>query len=153
MLEDELYPENWKLSSISEDLLRQEFLDITAYFAEKKWNHYELSNFSERGFECRHNRSYWDHSEYRGFGLSASSYEDEVRTTNSHSFQGYYRHDQGHSENLSDNDREIEAMMFSLRTNGWEYHENAVFNGENIEKLIKEGLLMKQDGKILPTKT
>ena len=34
---------------------------------------YEISNFSQEGFECFHNLKYWLGGEYLGFGPSASS--------------------------------------------------------------------------------
>ena len=36
--------------------------------------HYEISNVSKPGFECRHNYKYWTMKPYLGFGTSAHSY-------------------------------------------------------------------------------
>ncbi|RYZ83247.1 MAG: hypothetical protein EOP06_20320 [Proteobacteria bacterium] len=38
------------------------------------YNQYEISNFSQPGFESRHNILYWTDEEYWGLGLSAHSY-------------------------------------------------------------------------------
>lgn len=43
---------------------------------------YEISNFSKKGFESRHNLKYWNMSEYIGFGPSAHSYTDGKRFSN-----------------------------------------------------------------------
>ncbi|MCD6540010.1 MAG: radical SAM family heme chaperone HemW [Candidatus Omnitrophica bacterium] len=49
-------------------------------FLEKKgFYQYEVSNFSKRGYECRHNLSYWANSSYLGLGPSAVSYIKGVR--------------------------------------------------------------------------
>lgn len=34
---------------------------------------YEISNFSRKGYECRHNVGYWNQVPYQGLGLSAAS--------------------------------------------------------------------------------
>ncbi len=36
---------------------------------------YEVSNFSQSGFESQHNRSYWEDKSYFGFGIGAHSYD------------------------------------------------------------------------------
>jgi oxygen-independent coproporphyrinogen-3 oxidase len=43
---------------------------------------YEVSNFALEGAECRHNLNYWDNGEYLGFGPSAVSYTNGVRSRN-----------------------------------------------------------------------
>lgn len=118
MLEDELYPKHWKGLSINEKEIQDDFLSILEYFKKEGWSHYELSNFSKPGFESLHNQAYWDHSNYRGFGLSAASYVDGRRFTNSASFSGYYAGKIIDEEVLTDTQIEIEMMMFGLRTNG-----------------------------------
>lgn len=74
MLEDERYPKHWKANSIAETEMQNEFLGIMQYLASIGWHHYELSNWARPGYESVHNQAYWDHSETRGFGLSAASY-------------------------------------------------------------------------------
>ena len=75
MLEDEKYPKHWQANSITEDEMQSEFLAIMDYLESIGWHHYELSNWARPGYESVHNQAYWDHSETRGFGLSAASFE------------------------------------------------------------------------------
>lgn len=112
MLENELYPKNWKANSISEDELKGEFLEIIEYFESIGWNHYEFSNWAKPGYESIHNRAYWNHSNSRGFGLSGASYEDGKRWNNSSSFDGYYKGKIENEEHLTNEQLEIENMMF-----------------------------------------
>ncbi len=43
------------------------------------YRQYEISNFSQRGFESRHNMKYWQQQEYLGFGPGAHSYMGGLR--------------------------------------------------------------------------
>ena len=112
MLEDELYPKSWKSLSLSEKDIQEEFLEILEYFGEIEWNQYELSNFAKPGYESIHNQSYWNHSNYRGFGLSASSFENRKRWSNSASFSGYYAGKILDEEVLTREQIDLEKMMF-----------------------------------------
>ncbi|MBP9780212.1 radical SAM protein, partial [Candidatus Gracilibacteria bacterium] len=120
MLEDEKYPKHWKEYSITETELQTEFTEILEYFEGIGWNHYELSNFSKPGYESMHNQSYWNHSNYRGFGLSAASFEDGKRWTHARSFSGYYAGKRIDEEYITEEQKRIETMMFGLRTSGIE---------------------------------
>ena len=53
------------------------------------YNHYEISNFSKKGYESKHNLVYWNNLEYYGFGLGASSYIENTRYDNTRSINKY----------------------------------------------------------------
>jgi oxygen-independent coproporphyrinogen-3 oxidase len=50
---------------------------------------YEISNWALPGFECRHNLGYWTGVPYRGFGVSAHTYDGVQRFWNTSSLNEY----------------------------------------------------------------
>lgn len=52
--------------------------------------HYEVSNFSKKGFQSKHNLKYWKDKNYIGIGLSASSYENNIDYRNFDNFDNYF---------------------------------------------------------------
>ena len=73
----------------SEDEERKMY-DYTKKLLEKNnYIHYEISNFSKKGFESKHNLNCWNQEEYLGFGLSAHSYFDKKRFSNTSDFEKY----------------------------------------------------------------
>lgn len=54
------------------------------------YRHYELSNYASPGFECRHNRVYWENRSYYGFGMGAASYWQGQRFTRPRKRRDYY---------------------------------------------------------------
>lgn len=71
----------------------QEELDLEMYELMmkklKRFHHYEISNFSLRGYESKHNLTYWNNEEYYGFGIGASGYVRGIRYTNTRSLNHY----------------------------------------------------------------
>lgn len=55
------------------------------------YDHYEISNFSRPGMECRHNLNYWHNGDYYGLGAGASSYLNNTRFKNHASASRYIR--------------------------------------------------------------
>lgn len=87
------------------------------------YNHYEISNFSKRGYESHHNMSCWNQCQYFGFGVGAHSYRDITRYSNIADINEYIKNIQ--KGNLSKNriiheiqkesDTEKEYMLLGLR--------------------------------------
>ncbi|MEO7210769.1 MAG: radical SAM family heme chaperone HemW [Chitinophagaceae bacterium] len=82
---------------------------------------YEISNFAKRGFESRHNSSYWDEKKYLGLGPSAHSYNGESRQWNISNNALYLKSIEQSKpcfeiEYLSNIQKLNEYLMTSLRT-------------------------------------
>ena len=55
------------------------------------YKHYEISNYAKESYESRHNLIYWNNDEYYGFGVSAASYYNNIRKTNTRSITNYLK--------------------------------------------------------------
>jgi oxygen-independent coproporphyrinogen-3 oxidase len=55
------------------------YLEINRVLSSKGFKRYEVSNFSYDGYESKHNLTYWDNTEYYGFGLASHGYKNGVR--------------------------------------------------------------------------
>jgi oxygen-independent coproporphyrinogen-3 oxidase len=51
--------------------------------------HYEISNFALRGYECRHNLNYWRRGEYLAFGPAAHGFAGGMRYFNHQDINKY----------------------------------------------------------------
>lgn len=54
------------------------------------YEHYEISNYAQLGYQCRHNRVYWENRPYYGFGMGAASYVQGQRFTRPRKTGEYY---------------------------------------------------------------
>jgi oxygen-independent coproporphyrinogen-3 oxidase len=54
------------------------------------YQHYEISNYAQPGYQCRHNRVYWENRPYYGFGMGAASYLNQQRFTRPRKSQEYF---------------------------------------------------------------
>lgn len=105
---------------------------------------YEISNFAKAGFESAHNKKYWQCDEYIGIGLSAHSYLDGVRFSNTGDFSSYINGEfsSGEKEVLSKEDKMSEFMFLGLRmTEGVSKSEFETRFSQKIEKVFEKPLL------------
>ena len=114
---------------------------------------YEISNFAPKGFECKHNVSYWENNDYIGLGASAVSYMNGVRAKNISSVQEYLkRYKDGKvliesSEKLSPVKRARETAAVKIRTRDgidfkW-FKDKTGYDFMEMEKDAVPGLLEK----------
>ena len=118
-----------KLVSKGELKLLEEEQERNMYWSAKRilekngYCHYEISNFSKKGYESKHNNDCWNQEEYIGFGLAAHSYFDNKRFSNIDCFDKYIQNIEMNKidENIEiheEQDREAKAkefMMLGLR--------------------------------------
>lgn len=78
-----------KLIEMDDELDREMYHYAIDFLKKKGFNHYELSNFAKKGYECKHNLIYWNCIEYLGLGAGAHSYLQDIRFENQASIEGY----------------------------------------------------------------
>lgn len=71
-----------KIAKLADDDEIKLFNHLIKRLAEKGYERYELSNFSKKGRESRHNMNTWSFGNYLGLGASAHSHFNEFRWNN-----------------------------------------------------------------------
>lgn len=134
------------------------------------YHRYEISNYALDGYECRHNKVYWQRGNYVGFGLGASSMVNNVRWSNPADMELYSAYakrlaqdanrDDGHVPNrhlLTIHEQMEEYMFLGLRmmygVSMRKFAENfgtsiEEIYGEVTDKLCTQGLLVREEGYI-----
>ena len=121
------------------------------------FHRYEISNYAKPGYESRHNKSYWELTDYIGLGLGASGFYKGKRYSNTSDFKTYIEGTaKGEMsfirevEESSVRDRIEEYMFLGLRKmEGVSYSEFLKIFGQDIHSIyadviskgIKQGLL------------
>jgi oxygen-independent coproporphyrinogen-3 oxidase len=86
---------------------------------EAGYQHYEISNYAQPGYACRHNQVYWNNQPYFGFGMGAASYTNGQRFTRPRTRREYYQWvEEGcvvDAPKLSQDEQLLETLMLALR--------------------------------------
>lgn len=130
--------------------------------AEAGYKQYEISNFSKKGYECKHNIGYWTRENYLGIGLGAASLIENVRCTNTTDIDKYISGEEIIVETTPvERKSQMEEFMFlGLRMNqgisrmdfekAFGVQIEAIYK-EQIDELRKEGLMDVKAGYIFLT--
>lgn len=149
---------------LSDDEVAEIYAYVVEYLAQKGFNRYEVSNFAKDGFESRHNLNYWKRGEYIGVGVSASSFMNGRRFTNSFKIDEYVnavilnKSPEISSDVIDGDDAKFEFIMLGMRTKYGidikEYNSlfNSDFDSEYKEVLIKKGKYLEREGSSIKIK-
>lgn len=155
-----------KLPLPKEELEAEMFEYIISELEKAGFEHYEISNFSQPGFESRHNLMYWDNAEYYGIGAGASGYVDGVRYKNHGPIRHYLKAvEEGNArfneEHLSKREQMEEEMFLGLRKKSgvsiarFEEKFERSFQelyGDIVKDLIQQGLMQIDGDRVRMTK-
>ena len=118
---------------------------------------YEISNFAQPGFACRHNIACWERRAYLGVGLSAHSFFNDRRTWNIRPLMAYIGSVESSGaavegeERISSRDRRLEQVMLGLRrTHG--IPESLLDTAGRTIALIPDHLLERREGRVRLTR-
>ena len=158
-----LYGEGCELEHLlpSEEEERRMYERTEELLQEAGYHRYEISNYAKEGYECQHNLGYWERKEYLGLGLGASSLIEETRFHNTDEMEEYLRDASNpillrRGQEKLDRQEQMEEFVFlGLRKiRGIQEEKFAEMFGEdiwdcygrNLERVIKEGLLEREEG-------
>lgn len=129
------------------DIDEEKYLDMYRYTVEKLKKYgfyqYEISNFCNAGYECKHNIKYWNCDEYFGVGVGASGYINNERYTNVKTLNDYSKATDSNvfpiksKEVLDFKEHFNEKIMLGLRMNsGINLSLIDKINNQELEKCI-----------------
>ena len=146
----------------SDDETTEMYEQGAAWLAQRGYAQYEISNFAQSGFECRHNLGYWQGAWYAGLGLNAhgklpspdtnDAYLRVENTAELSEYQALIESGQlpiAGTTHISPADAMFETMMLGLRTTMGvsealflRLHQKTMMSvyGAHLESLIKDGL-------------
>lgn len=156
--------ESGLLESTPEDTVALLYEKAEKVLEDEGYEHYEISNWAKKGYECKHNLTYWQGGEYLGFGVSAHSYTSGVRLGNTSDINEYIKYleckklpPKSVEENLTEDVKIVENIILGLRLGkgldikGFEKKQGVDIIKKYEEQLkeIKElGLIEIKDGSI-----
>lgn len=73
------YNHQKELKLVTEDEEREMYYKTKEILQKHGYERYEISNYAKKGYESKHNSSYWTGVDYIGFGIGASSYVKGTR--------------------------------------------------------------------------
>ena len=133
-IEEEL--KDGKLILPDEELERYMYWFAKRKLEENGYIHYEISNFAKIPYRSRHNLDCWNQKEYIGFGVSASSYENNIRYKNIDSVEKYIK-------NIEEDKEKINVIIEERQDKQTKMNEYMILglrkiNGINIDEFRKK---------------
>ncbi len=154
------------IKQVDEDTDRQMYEMTIDELAKAGMEQYEISNFANVGFQCRHNLNYWANGSYAGIGPAAASYLNGVRSTNFADINSYTRAVANGettietSETLNPLERACETAVLNLRRRCGivlaQFEQQTGFDAmelfaEPIRTYQEQGLMVKENGRLALT--
>ena len=107
------YPDNLP----DDEIQAQMYLKAIEILKQSGFEHYEISNFSKKGFHSKHNLNYWNNNSYYGFGVAAHGYLDGIRYSDYLTIDEYIKNSNKRKEEhrLSQQEKLEEEIFLGFR--------------------------------------
>ncbi len=111
-----------EINKVSDEESFEQYTLLCNMLKENNFEHYEISNFSLKDYESKHNSAYWQNIKYLGVGPSAHSFDGNSRQWNISNLKKYidginFNKKYFSQELLSENQKYNEFILTRLRTN------------------------------------
>jgi oxygen-independent coproporphyrinogen-3 oxidase len=109
------------MKPVDEGVERAMFERVIERLEGSGYEHYEVSNFAQPGYRCRHNEAYWDCRPWEAFGPGAARFDGRTRTTNHRSVTAWIdgvlagRDVTGDRDAMTDEEAARERIVVGLR--------------------------------------
>lgn len=147
-----------KIKLPEEEIERQMYWYVKNKLELNGYSQYEISNFSKKGKESKHNLNCWNQNEYIGLGVAAHSYINNRRYSNTENLEKYIESIKKDEivrdriiheiQNVEDAKREYMMLGFrkvdgvSINRFKEKYGENPIYIfRKELDKLVNEGLV------------
>ncbi len=138
------------------------YFSIVSILKSNGYHQYEISNFSQKGYQSKHNTAYWNDKFYLGFGPSAAGYVHDFRYENSSDLQRYFITIENktlfpNKIKLSEKQKMEEYLFLGLRkSEGILLEDFAHKFGQGnlnlylnkLKKFVESGYLIKKEGRL-----
>lgn len=134
---DEKWWEKWFTNEKWWEIILDNFKKYIEILNKYWYERYEISNFSKKWKESKHNKVYWELKPYLWIWTSASWFIWNIRYTNSYGISDYIKWDFKYKEHIELTEKKIleEYIFLWLRTNNWIFLDDKVKKLLNLEKL------------------
>jgi oxygen-independent coproporphyrinogen III oxidase len=122
--------------------------------------HYEISNYAQPGFECRHNRAFWRGQTYLGCGPAAVSFTGTLRIKNAENLSEWLNNNGIQEEAVPPKTRARELIALSMRMPEGITNDHfqictgfslSISFGKEIESWVDAGLVTYTGTRLFPT--
>lgn len=138
-----------KMSNLkpSEEIEEKMYYEGSAFLVENGYEHYEISNFSKIGFQCRHNLKYWNMEEWIGTGAGGAGFYNGKWYKNTENIKTYIQDYSLAREivDISNDDR----IIMGLRTS---YGINKSILGDKLSNISDDFFILHNDNVSLKEK-
>lgn len=118
----------------SDEWIEHEYLSTSEYLRNRGFDHYEVSNFAQPGFESKHNLRYWEAASVAAWGPSATGFLTREQVALRYKWNN--KSQEFKVENLSTEEIALERLYLAIRTNrGTDLSDH--FSGEDLPKIKK----------------